>query len=230
MALVPHIRKVDKNTNGRDFVIGDIHGSYELLMEELAFIKFDFEKDRLFSVGDLVNKGIDSWSAFQLIDKPWFFSVLGNHEIIVIDFWRYGDYPDHLNEYAGHWFLDLSDDEKEAVVVKLETLPVAIELEVHNKRIGIVHAEVPNDNWKIFKNRLNVTKSMENLHAVNEAVWSRGKHKRKDKSKIRNIDHVYVGHTIVRNPIVLGNVTYIDTGAFCYQEFTIVNLTDIHAS
>lgn len=49
------------------------------------------------------------------------------------------------------------------------------------------------------------------------------------KTKIKNIDYVYVGHTIVRQPLVLGNVFYIDTGAFCNEEFTIVNLTDIHA-
>jgi serine/threonine protein phosphatase 1 len=228
MALIPHIRKVSKNMNGRDFVIGDIHGSYELLMEYLVFIKFDFEKDRLFSVGDLVNKGLDSLAVFALIDEPWFYPVLGNHEIIVIDFWRYGDYPNHLDEYGGEWFLNLSDDKKEAVVLKLETLPAAIELEVHNKRIGIIHAEVPDDNWKIFDARLKSTKGVEALRALDEALWGRSKLKRKDKSKIRNIDYVYVGHTIVRDPLVLGNVFYIDTGAFCYEEFTIVNLTDIY--
>lgn len=229
MALIPHIRKISKNTNGRDFVIGDIHGSFELLMEKLAFIKFDFEKDRLFSVGDLVNKGKESIAIFNLIDEPWFYPVLGNHEIIVIDFWRYGNYPKHLNKYGGQWFLNLSDSQKEAVVVKLETLPTAIELEVNNKRIGIIHAEVPNDNWKTFEARLKNTKGMDNFHAVNEAVWTRTKHDYKNKSKIRNIDYVYVGHTIVSEPLVLGNVFYIDTGAFCYEELTVINLTDIHS-
>lgn len=229
MALIPHIRKVSKNMLGRDFVIGDIHGSYELLMKKLSAIKFDFEKDRLFSVGDLVNKGVESIAIFNLIDEPWFYPVLGNHEIIVIDFWRYGDYPTHLNKYGGEWFLELSDIEKEAVVLKLETLPTAIELEVHNKRIGIIHAEVPNDNWKTFADRLQNTKGMDNFHTVNEAVWGRNKHKYRDKTKIKNIDYVYVGHTIVREPLVLGNVYYIDTGACFYEEFTVVNLTDIHA-
>lgn len=226
MALIPHIKNVSKNTNGRDFVIGDIHGSYKLLMNYLMSIKFDFEKDRLFSVGDLVNKGDESLAVFTLIDEPWFYPVLGNHELIVIDFWRYGDYPDHLDTYAGQWFLDLPDHEKEAVVVKLETLPVAIELEINDKKIGIVHAEVPNDNWKAFKKRLTETKGMDNFHAVNEAVWGRSKHKYMDKSKIKNIDYVYVGHTIVPKPIELGNVLYIDTGAFYYHEFTLINLTE----
>jgi serine/threonine protein phosphatase 1 len=230
MALVPHMRKISKNTNGRDFVIGDIHGCYELLMEYLTFIKFDFNKDRLFSVGDLVNKGDDSLAIFNLIDEPWFYPILGNHEMIVIDFWRYGDYPTHLNKYGGEWFLNLTDDEKEAVVLKLETLPVAIELEVHDKRIGIIHAEVPNDNWKTFEARLKNTKGMDNFHAVNEAVWTRTKHDYRVKTKIKNIDYVYVGHTIVRQPLVLGNVFYIDTGAFCNEEFTIVNLTDIYST
>lgn len=228
MALIPHISKISKNTRGRDFVIGDIHGSYSLLMDYLTKIQFNFVTDRLFSVGDLVNKGKDSLAVFSLIDEPWFYPVLGNHEMIVIDFWRYGEYPTHLNKYKGHWFLNLSDEEKESVVLKLETLPVAIELEVNDKRIGVVHAEVPSDNWKIFQNRINTTQYMENFHATNEAVWSRSKHKSKNNSKIRNIDFVYVGHTIVKEPLKLGNVHYIDTGAFCDEIFTIVNLTEIY--
>lgn len=48
------------NTLGRDFAVGDIHGMYSLLEQKLAAVNFNPQKDRLFSVGDLVNRGPES--------------------------------------------------------------------------------------------------------------------------------------------------------------------------
>ena len=69
-----------RNENGRDFVVSDIHGCYDTLMVELAQIDFDQHKDRLFSVGDLVDRGPDSLKCLKLIEEPWFHPVIGNHE------------------------------------------------------------------------------------------------------------------------------------------------------
>lgn len=45
---------------GRLFVVGDIHGCYDLLMQQLERVQFNFEKDLLIAVGDLVDSGPDS--------------------------------------------------------------------------------------------------------------------------------------------------------------------------
>lgn len=68
------------NDVGRDFVVGDLHGCVDALRYLLHEIGFDGARDRLFSVGDLVARGTDSLAAIDLIDKPWFYPVLGNHE------------------------------------------------------------------------------------------------------------------------------------------------------
>lgn len=47
----------DRPINGRVFAVGDLHGSYNLLMAKLDEGGFDFEKDLLISVGDLVDRG-----------------------------------------------------------------------------------------------------------------------------------------------------------------------------
>ena len=38
---------IPKNIKGRDFVVGDIHGHYDLLKTELKTVGFDKQKDRL---------------------------------------------------------------------------------------------------------------------------------------------------------------------------------------
>ncbi len=45
------------NLSGKDYVVGDIHGQFHKL-ENLLYEKgFDVNKDRLFSAGDLVDRG-----------------------------------------------------------------------------------------------------------------------------------------------------------------------------
>lgn len=69
------------------YAIGDVHGCFRTLEALLEELPFDSERDRLWMVGDLVNRGPDSaevlrWArrtSRELGDR--FVSVLGNHEI-----------------------------------------------------------------------------------------------------------------------------------------------------
>jgi hypothetical protein len=74
------------NTRGRDFVVGDLHGCRALLDRLLREVNFRPESDRLFSVGDLIDRGPESMSCLDLLDEPWCHGVLGNHEVMLIDF------------------------------------------------------------------------------------------------------------------------------------------------
>lgn len=78
--LTAYVHRYTQNTIGRDFAVGDIHGMFRLLQTELDGIGFDPLVDRLFSVGDLVDRGPDSELALEWIAKPWFHAVQGNHE------------------------------------------------------------------------------------------------------------------------------------------------------
>lgn len=106
------------NTQGTDYVMGDLHGCYSLLQAALDTVNFDPARDRLFSVGDLVDRGPDSLKCLQLLKQPWFYAVLGNHERMLMDF--FVDYdptasvPSHELDY---WF-----DPKKIVKLKAETL------------------------------------------------------------------------------------------------------------
>ena len=75
----------DINELGRDFVVGDLHGCIDHFERLLDQIEFDAEKDRMFSVGDLVDRGPDSMACLRLLKEPWFHAVLGNHEDMMLD-------------------------------------------------------------------------------------------------------------------------------------------------
>ena len=58
------------NALGTDFFVGDIHGHYQLLLDSLSQAGFDENNgDRVFLVGDLVNRGPDSASCVDLLLK-----------------------------------------------------------------------------------------------------------------------------------------------------------------
>ncbi|WP_156411270.1 hypothetical protein [Alishewanella sp. WH16-1] len=46
-----------KNTKGRDFFVGDVHGRNDLLSKCLTCVNFNKSTDRIFSVGDLSDRG-----------------------------------------------------------------------------------------------------------------------------------------------------------------------------
>lgn len=219
------LKKMKKNIVGRDFITGDIHGSFEMLMKKLEAVNFNPEIDRLISVGDIINKGNDSDAAIGLLEQDWFHPVLGNHEWMMLEWFDYGNYASTLRKYGGQWFLRKEREEQAIIVNKLKQVPVAIELDVGDITVGVVHAEVPYDNWKTFKKELD-EKYADKL--ISEAVWSRNKIDTMDKTKVKGIKEVYVGHTIIENPMKLGNVNYIDTGAFYYGKMTLINLTEIY--
>lgn len=78
------IKNVKCNTEGRDFIVGDLHGCYDELMRLLTHVNFNPKSDRIFSTGDLVDRGPKSLECLSLLAKPWFHAVLGNHEDVLL--------------------------------------------------------------------------------------------------------------------------------------------------
>ena len=65
------------------FAIGDLQGCYQEFRELLDLIQFDREKDRLWLVGDVVNRGPGSLATLRFIMglKDAVIMVLGNHDL-----------------------------------------------------------------------------------------------------------------------------------------------------
>ena len=80
----PIVQRFERNVFGRDFVVGDLHGCFDLLCEQMDRVGFDPKTDRIFSVGDLVDRGTQSKDALNWMAQPWFHAVRGNHEEMAI--------------------------------------------------------------------------------------------------------------------------------------------------
>ena len=80
-AIVEH----DRNRTGRDLVIGDLHGHFDTLEHALAELAFDPRGDRLFSVGDLIDRGPRSPDALEWIEEGRIAAVRGNHEQMMVE-------------------------------------------------------------------------------------------------------------------------------------------------
>lgn len=212
------IKHFERNTRGVDYVVGDIHGMFTLLQTELDKLGFDEVNDRLFSVGDLVDRGPESEQFGDWLRKPWFHAVRGNHERLVIDSVEKGETTNASAIHAmngGMWLYGLPEVEQQCYAIEMSELPLAIEVETEAGLVGIIHAECPQGDWDKFKQSyLEPEDEWEPIEAV--AIWARTKINKMDTQKVKGLHRLYVGHTPVNKITVLGNVYYIDTGA-CFK-------------
>lgn len=81
----------------RTIVIGDVHGCAEEFETLLRNLKLR-TKDRVFQVGDLINRGPDSHKVLKLARSYNVQPVLGNHEVRLLRS-KKGKISDHLRNY-----------------------------------------------------------------------------------------------------------------------------------
>ena len=67
--------------NYNTYVLGDIHGCYEDLLEVLEKVNFNYEQDHLISLGDLCDRGPKTWEVIELLTKiNNLILIEGNHD------------------------------------------------------------------------------------------------------------------------------------------------------
>lgn len=138
---VPLIRHFSPNPLGRDLAVGDIHGYFALLQQALDSIDFNPERDRLFSVGDLTDRGPECAKALDWLARPWFHPACGNHD----DYVCRHESCDRENwiQNGGGWFAQLSQDEQALFAARYRALPLAIEVQTRRGPVGLLHADCP---------------------------------------------------------------------------------------
>jgi serine/threonine protein phosphatase 1 len=209
------------DVEGRMFVCGDIHGCLDELEAQLRLLRFDKAKDHLFALGDLVDRGPKSAEVFALLDEPWFSSIRGNHEELLIEA-ESGNSDMHVCN-GGGWFAPLPADERKAMAKKAKALPVAISVMTPSgRRIGLVHADMPGADWDEFMSRIDTPQVQDYAMWTRERVYE-AMHNR-HLEPIRGVDHVYFGHTPLKEPVRAANMSWIDTCCFATGRLTVEEL------
>jgi serine/threonine protein phosphatase 1 len=196
------------NTAGRDFVVGDLHGCVDALRYLLREIVFDPACDRLFSVGDLIDRGSQSEQALALLDKPWFFPVLGNHEealcLVAEGAMRHSTW----NNLGGEWAQALPDRVLRAYARRLRTLPLVRVVGSGARRFNVLHAEFFGDDAALDSG-LFTERVRQQLLWGRELALGSGIVERQ-----AGLSPTYCGHTPMREIGRIGSQIFIDTGAF----------------
>ena len=178
---------------GRQLVVGDLHGELDLLEAILRFVAFKPDRDILWSVGDLVDRGPRSLETLLAFvgpaRRPGFHALMGNHEALLLA--NLTESPDASSPYVGWsgraqrihvsngggW----SEDCRETLlplVDDLLALPLCTVLQARDgRRVGLVHAEVGlSGSWEELE-RARVTArdylDDECSRAASTALWGR---------------------------------------------------------
>ena len=218
------IQSFSANRTGKDYICSDIHGHFDLLEQHLTAVSFDPARDRLFCLGDLIDRSDDSPRVLEYLNKPWLYSILGNHEIMLLEVCEsrnpYTKQQWHF--WGGDWAEDLSVEDLEEFYQAFIRLPIAIELELASgKKIGLVHANLPDkSDWNEIRSYLE-TLPQQNLNSydalLRAMLWEKApiyENYSVGLEAVTNIDHVFHGHTIVDEIIVLENRSYLDLGSY----------------
>lgn len=206
-----------RNRLGRDFVVGDIHGCFDLVDEALNQIGFNPALDRLLCAGDLIDRGPESRNVVDFLDRPYVHAVAGNHERTFTEL-----PPTMLRAMAESrmwcadwgidWAANLTDEVILSIQDRLNKLPTAIEISGENGLIGIVHAGTPPGmSWQEVTRELELGDEYVTEYVLN----SRQRIQRDLREEVKGVERVYVGHTIVQSgPWRWANTVAMDTGAY----------------
>ena len=216
----------DKEIKGKLWAVGDIHGCYNLLMSRLKEIGFDFENDLLVAVGDLVDRGTQNIQCIELLSKPWFTSVRGNHEDLCIGGLHNESYKRCHVSNGGEWFYMLDGQAMYNIAKTFAELPVVLEISHNGKKFGFVHGHIEQNNWDEFKETF--TQEPTAFRDPSElAMWGRERldEEKKQYTHVTGVDAVIMGHTVTQKPCKRDNCYWIDTGAVHWGTMTILDLS-----
>lgn len=233
--MLTRVLRLPANTEGRDWVIGDVHGAYDLVALALRAVQFRPDVDRLICVGDLVDRGEGSARVEQFLQQPYVYAVRGNHDHMVA-----GIDPDMvvaiatLNYNGTRWLKNVPSDQVARIQKVLGALPYAIEIASAEglEPTGIVHAQVP-QNWS-WPDLVEVLSDWPEEDGVFEDVMcSRYKFDSADATPVQGARRIFAGHSISWDgPKILGNTVFADTGAVFHGRIDggSLSIIDLHAT
>lgn len=225
----------------KTFVIGDIHGRYDALIEVLTKSKFDYKKDKLIILGDVVDGGNNTKKVIdEILRIKNYIFIVGNH-----DFW----FLKFLNEgYSETLWLEQGGSETlrsyGAKVLEADYVSDMSKIDTTELYVPITHQHFLNNYHKyhIQDDMLFVHGGYDDLEGIENTgmhtlIWDRTLHQKCRNGKIlKPYKKVFIGHTatqIYRNnrkiencmiPLKFQNLIMMDTGAGWNGKLSIMNV------
>ena len=197
------------------------------------------EGDRLFSIGDLIDRGPDSFEAKVWIegrDPSACFDLVirGNYEQMMLE--ALSSYPlppirklrattsawGLWQANGGRWWYVRSpEDSANAWIAALASLPFAALVETPHGPVGLVHACPVHRSWQELEETLEGDGPANHVTRA-RALWSRVHHRIRQpeigekgdeyNGPVAGVRAVLTGHTPIRTPVWHDNILDIDTG------------------
>ena len=140
------------------YVMSDLHGCEKEFKELLAKIAFS-EKDQLYIIGDVVDRGRHSIRLLQYIREAKNITlILGNHELMMrealvsneFDLWFYNGGMTTLKEFE-----KLTVTEQNSLLDYLYSLPLFLDITVTDRHYRLIHGapqkeedDIENSGWE----------------------------------------------------------------------------------
>ena len=204
------------NLQGRDFIVGDLHGELATFESGLEQVGFDCDLDRMFSVGDLIDRGPNSVECLRLLKKPWFHAVRGNHEELMLKAQRSFGQFSVWQANGGEWWQEIGSEMRDELLGLTKTMPLVIVVGEGESRYNILHAEYGGTDTGLCNEHFNQN-GWENI------LWGRSNIMEHHRSKVDpafwpkhrlGLSPTFVGHTTLRGNdcIEVDSHIYLDTG------------------
>ncbi len=205
-------------------VIGDIHGCFNTLKELVGKIKLQFPNIKIYSVGDLVDRGNFSFEVMEFIIDEKIKFVCGNHDIMFYYFIKHPQHP-----LGKIWLYNGSESTVASYQDRFDKIDTHLNeitkapLFINSDDCFISHAGIS----KYYKSKLphNILENLDELEILmreqisneHSILWTRDE--LIDLGKLQIIGHTRK-EDIVFNP--QNNTAYIDTSVYTGNKLTAV--------
>jgi len=209
----------------KTFILGDIHGEYEKLIEVLKKSNFDYDNDLLIQLGDVLDRGDKPFECIdELLKIKNKILLIGNHDSNFIEWVASG--TDMLGGHSSNGS-KITIDKWNKISIDKQYFYLS---EFFNKQ---QYYYIDKNNNLFVHAGFDRFEDIEN-QPLNNLIWDREFWYELilTKSKlptINDFNEIYIGHTPTiaydtTNPINIGNVWNLDTGSGKGGILTIFNL------
>ncbi|MGE8430684.1 MAG: metallophosphoesterase [Sphingobacterium sp.] len=226
------------------FVMGDIHGAYTALIQCLKKSQFDYEKDTLIQLGDVVDGNPQVFECIEeLLKIKNLIAIRGNHDAWFQEFletdhhpysWNHGGI-NTLNSYLSHCKPDgkiIKTSKGYKTSINASDIPESHKNFFKNQKLYYIDEQNRCFVHAGFDRKKSFFDQEEYKYYMDRGFWINAMRLNCKNSRNRNptdFRHIFIGHTPTTRwditiPITTFEITNLDTGASQQGKLTILEL------